>query len=110
MKPFKKWIVAGLFTSAALSTFAQDINQEKFTQNYKEACVRHQAQLHEKLKEVSADSFGEYCDCTARKLLMNLNPDQITELTQGRGRPTWLKAAEKSASKACIKEGPGIRT
>lgn len=110
MKLSKKWIVAGLFTSVALSSYAQDANQGKFTQNYKEACIKKQVQLHAKLKEVSAESFGEYCDCVTRKLITNLSPDQMTELAQGKGRPAWLKAEEQSASKTCIKEGPGIRT
>ena len=81
MKPFKKYIVTGLLTSAALSSYAQDASQGKFTQNYKEACIKKQVQLHVKLKEVSADSFGEYCDCVTRKLATNLSPDQLTELT-----------------------------
>ena len=109
MKRSKNKVIAGLFSLATLSAQAQDANQDKFTQSYKEACTKQQVQLHAKLKEISAESFGEYCDCTARQLLRNLNPAQITELTHSKARPTWLKAAEQSASKVCIKEGPGIR-
>jgi len=109
MRLSKNKVIASLFTLATLSAQAQDASQGKFTQIYKEACTKQQAQLHANLKEISADSFGEYCDCATRQLMKNLSPAQITELTQGKTRPTWLKAAEQSASKACIKEGPGIR-
>lgn len=113
MKPSKIKAVAGLFTLAVLVTLsaqAQDISQDGFTKSYKEACTKKQVQLHANLKEMSADSFSEYCDCATRQLMTNLSPTQITELAKGKARPTWLKAAEQAASKACIKEGPGVRT
>ncbi|MBU3611396.1 hypothetical protein [Polynucleobacter sp. MG-27-Goln-C1] len=109
MKPSNKFIIAGLFTVTALSAQAQVVNQRRFTQNYKDACMKQQVQLHTKLKEISADSFAEYCECATRQLMTNLSPAQIKELNQSEGRPAWLKAAEQSASKACLKEGPGIR-
>lgn len=104
--------IAGLFTLAALVTLsaqAQDISHDRFTKSYKEACTKQQVQLHANLKEISANSFSEYCDCATRQLMTNLSPSQIAELTKGKARPTWLKSAELAASKACIKEGPGIR-
>ena len=109
MKPSNKFIIAGLFTVTALSAQAQVVNEVKFDQSYKDACIKQQAQLHAKLKAISADSFAEYCDCATRELMTNLSPAQIKELNQSKNRPAWLKAAEQSASKACLKEGPGIR-
>lgn len=110
MKPNKILILISLFAGFATGTHAQELNAEKFAKSYKESCAKQQAQVHAKMKDISAESFSEYCDCTARKLITNLSSDQIKELNQSGGRPSWLRSAEQSASKACIKEGPAIRT
>ncbi|MBU3636703.1 hypothetical protein [Polynucleobacter sp. es-MAR-4] len=110
MKPIKTLILTNLFVGFATGTHAQELNAEKFAKSYKESCTKQQAQIHAKMKDISAESFNEYCDCTARKLITNISSDQVKELNQSGGNPAWLKAAEQQASKACIKEGPAIRT
>ena len=110
MKPIKTLILISLFLGFTTGTHAQESNAEKFAKNYKESCAKQQTQVHAKMKDISTESFSEYCDCTAGKLISNLSSDQIKELNQSGGRPSWLRAAEQSASKACIKEGPAIRT
>jgi hypothetical protein len=109
MKLIYQLMGVSLFMAIALPLQAQAINPGKFIHDYKESCTKQQAQLHIKVKGVSADSFGEYCDCTTRQLMSSLSADQMKELNQGGARPNWLKATEQSASKACIREGPGIR-
>ncbi len=110
MKPIKTLILISLFSGIAVGAHAQDSNAEKFAKSYKESCIKQQAQIHAKMKDVSAESFGEYCDCATRQVITNLSSDQMKELNQSGGRPSWLRAVEQSAGKACIKEGPGIRT
>ena len=110
MKPFKTLILISLFAGITASVDAQESNTEKFAKSYKASCTKQQAQVHAKIKDISVESFSEFCDCTARQLITNLSADQIKELNQSGGRPSWLRAAEQSASKACIKEGPAIRT
>jgi hypothetical protein len=110
MKPFKTLIFISLFVGITASVHAQESNTEKFSKSYKASCTKQQTQVHAKIKDVSVESFSEFCDCTARQLITNLSADQIKELNQSGGRPSWLRAAEQSASKACIKEGPAIRT
>ena len=110
MKPIKTLILISLFIGIAASAHAQESNAEKFAKSYKESCAKQQTQVHAKVKDISVDSFSEYCDCTGRQLITNLSSDQIKELNQSRARPSWFRAAEQSASKACIKEGPAIRT
>ena len=110
MKPFKTLILISLFSGITASVHAQESNTEKFAKSYKASCTKQQAQVHAKIKDISVESFSEFCDCTARQLITNLSADQIKELNQSGGRPSWLRAAEQSASKACIKEGPAIRT
>jgi hypothetical protein len=110
MKPIKTLILISLFSGIATAAHAQDSNAEKFSKGYKESCSKQQAQIHAKIKDISVESFSEFCDCTTRQVITNLSSDQIKELNQSGGMPSWLRAAEKSASKACIKEGPAIRT
>lgn len=110
MKPMKTLILISLFAGITASVHAQESNTEKFAKSYKESCAKQQAQIHAKMKDISAESFSEYCDCTTRQVISNLSSDQIKELNQSGGRPSWLRSAEQSASKACIKEGPAIRT
>lgn len=110
MKPIKTLIFISLFAGFATGTQAQELNVEKFSKSYKESCTKQQAQVHAKMKDISAESFSEYCDCTARKLITNLSSDQIKVLNQSGSRPSWLSSVEQSASKACIKEGSAIRT
>ncbi len=106
MKIFEKLIVTGILTTLAASLQAQEINKGKITQSYKESCAKQQVQLHAKLKDMSADAFSEYCDCTSRQLMTNLSSAQLKELNHSGDRPAWLKSAEQSASKICLKEGP----
>ena len=106
MKTIVRLIFAGALTIAVTSLPAQEINKGKIAQSYKESCAKQQVQLHAKLKDISADAFSEYCDCTSQQLMTNLSSAQLKELNHGGDRPTWLKSAEQSASKACLKEGP----
>lgn len=110
MKLFKKLMLTSLLMGIATITHAQELNSERFIKSYKGSCTKQQAQVHAKVKDISAESFNEYCDCKVRQLTNNLSSDQIKELNQSAGRPAWFKAAEQQASKACLKEGPAIRT
>ncbi|MBU3594201.1 hypothetical protein ICN42_08855 [Polynucleobacter sp. 71A-WALBACH] len=99
-------IFAGILTTAVSSLTAQEINKGKIAQSYKESCTKQQVQLHAKLKDMSADAFSEYCDCTSQQLMTNLSSAQLKGLNHSGDSPAWLKSAEQSASKVCLKEGP----
>jgi hypothetical protein len=106
MKPTMKLGIVGLLMTMGLPIQAQPMNKDQMSPNYKQSCVKEQVQLHAKLKDVSADVFNDFCDCTARQIASKLSPTQIKELNQSKSRPTWLNAAEQAAGKACLKEGP----
>jgi hypothetical protein len=74
--------------------------------SYLESCIQNQVQQHQKLKAISPEDFRSYCECTSKQLLNNLNSSQLDELNNSNKRPPWLKPAEDSASKACLKPAP----
>ncbi|MBU3613673.1 hypothetical protein ICN46_02010 [Polynucleobacter sp. Latsch14-2] len=77
---------------------------------YVESCIRSQVQAHQKIKEITPNDFRAYCECTAKQLVSNLNSTQLDELSKGSKSPTWLKSAEDSASKACLKPSSTTQT
>lgn len=108
MKVTMKLGIVGLLMALSLPLQAQQ-SKDQISPNYKESCVKEQVQLHAKLKDVSGDMFNDFCDCMARQLAPKLSTAQIKELNQSKTRPTWLKAAEQAAGKACLKEGPSTQ-
>jgi hypothetical protein len=109
MKTTMKLGTVGLLMAMSFSIQAQPMNKDPIGPSYKESCFKEQVQLHAKLKDVSADMFNDFCDCTTRQIASKLSPAQIKELNQSKTRPTWLKAAELAAGKACLKEGPSTQ-
>jgi hypothetical protein len=79
------------------------------TNNYRAACISKQVQMHEKLKNVPPEAFHSYCDCTSKFLLNNLNQSQLSELSKGGKKPSWLPAVEKSAAEACLAPMPKLQ-
>jgi hypothetical protein len=79
------------------------------TSNYRAACIKKQVQMHEKLKNVPAEAFHPFCDCTSKFLLNTLSPSQLSELSKGDKKPSWLPAAEKSAAEACLAPMPKLQ-
>jgi len=106
MKSFGKLIFISLCVALAVSVHAQQIDKDQIGLDYKNSCTKEQVKLHAKLKDMPTNAFNDYCDCATRQLMTNLSPAQLKELDQGKNRPDWLKAAEQSASKACLKESP----
>ncbi len=104
MKIKKNLILVGIFAAIVASAQAQEMSQEEFNQSYKASCVKQQVYLHAKLKDISAESFNEFCDCATRQLIISLSLTQLRELSQNKNRPNWFKTAEQSAGKACLKE------
>lgn len=78
--------------------------------SYVESCIRSQAQAHQKIKEIAPNDFRAYCECTAKQLVSNLNSAQLDELSKGGKSPKWLKSAEDSVSKACLKPSSTTQT
>ncbi|MBU3567452.1 hypothetical protein [Polynucleobacter alcilacus] len=92
---------------AALSVASAQTNSNKqLSPSYLESCIQNQVQQHQKLKAISPEDFRPYCECTSKQLLNNLNSSQLDELNNSNKRPPWLKPAEDSASKACLKPAP----
>jgi hypothetical protein len=102
-------ISIGFFIATLSPLQAQQASTGQISPSYKESCVKKQVQLHAKLKDISAEAFNDFCDCTARQLINSLNANQLKELSQSKSRPDWFKAAEQSATKACLKEDPKTR-
>ena len=109
MKSFSKLIFISLCVALAVSVRAQHIGKDQISLDYKNSCAKEQVKLHAKLKDMPASAFTDYCDCTTRQLVINISPAQLKELDQDKSRPDWLKAAEQSASKACLKESTKIQ-
>ncbi len=78
--------------------------------SYVESCIQSQVQAHQKIKEIAPNDFRAYCECTAKQLVSNLSSTQLEELSKGNKSPKWLKSAEDSASKACLKPGSTTQT
>ncbi|CAM3743230.1 hypothetical protein [Polynucleobacter arcticus] len=99
-------ISIGLFVTALSPAQAQQVNTTQVSPGYKESCVKEQMQVHAKLKGISAGTFNDFCDCTARQLSNSLSAAQLKELNQSKSRPEWFKTAEQAAGKVCLKEDP----
>jgi hypothetical protein len=97
------------FTLAFAEFAAAQSNQSKqVSPSYVENCAQHQVQVHQKMKEISADHFRAFCECTSKQLMNNLSASQLDELNKSDKRPAWLKPAEDIASKSCLK--PAAKT
>jgi hypothetical protein len=46
---------------------------------------------------------------TSKFLLNNLNQSQLSELSKGGKKPSWLPAVEKSAAEACLAPMPKLQ-
>lgn len=92
-------------TQASSANTVKDVG----TTNYRAACINKQVQMHEKLKNVPAEAFHSYCDCTSKFLLNNLSQSQLSELSKGGKKPSWLPAFEKSATEACLAPMPKLQ-
>jgi hypothetical protein len=92
------------------SVSAQTNAGKSLNPSYVESCIQSQAQMHQKIKEIAANDFRAYCECTAKQLASNLSSTQLEELSKGNKSPKWLKSAEDSASKACLKPSSTTQT
>ncbi len=103
-----KNIVTIFFATLILSgvATAQQNQSKQMNSSYVEICAQHQAQIHQKVKEISADHFRSFCECTSKQLMSNLSAAQLDELNKSDKRPSWLKSAEDAASKSCLKTAP----
>jgi hypothetical protein len=88
---------------------AQTNSNKQLSPSYLESCIQNQVQQHQKLKAISPEDFRPYCECTSKQLLNNLNAAQLDELNSGNKKPSWLKPAEDSASRACLKPSPATQ-
>jgi hypothetical protein len=99
-------LVSAVFTQLASAQSAQD---KQLNPNYIESCIQNQVQMHQKVKEISADQFRSFCECTSKQLSNSLNAAQLDELNKNSKRPAWLKSAEDAAAKSCLKSEPKIQ-
>lgn len=93
-----------LLTMGAAS--AQTNPNQKLSSSYVESCIQSQLQIHQNLKEISQNDFRAYCECTAKQLSSTLSSTQLDELLKTNQSPKWLKSAEATASKSCLKPVP----
>jgi hypothetical protein len=103
------FIVLGASSLAFISTPRANTGKDIGTSNYRAACIKKQVQMHEKLKNVPAEAFHPFCDCTSKFLLNTLSPSQLSELSKGDKKPSWLPAVEKSAAEACLAPMPKLQ-
>lgn len=96
------------FVSASHAN-SKNTTKESGTSNYRAACIKKQVQMHQNLKNVPAEAFHPYCDCTSKFLLNTLSSSQLTELSKSDKKPSWLPAAEKSAAEACLAPTPKLQ-
>jgi hypothetical protein len=101
-------IIIACFVTLAYSgiTAAQSNQSKQVSPSYVESCAQNQVQIHQKIKEISADHFRSFCECTSKQLMNNLSVAQLDELNKSDKRPSWLKSAEETASKSCFKASP----
>lgn len=85
---------------------AQPMQNKPMNPSYVESCTQYQVQMHRKIKEMSADQFRTFCECTSKQLMNSLSAAQLDELSKDNKRPAWLKPAEDAASKNCLKPEP----
>jgi hypothetical protein len=103
------FIVLGASSLAFMSTPRANTGKDVGTSNYRAACIKKQVQMHEKLKNVPAEAFHPFCDCTSKFLLNTLSASQLSELSKGDKKPSWLPAVEKSATEACLAPMPKLQ-
>lgn len=103
------FIVLGASSLAFVNAPRANTGKDVGTSNYRAACIKKQAQMHEKLKNVPAEAFHPFCDCTSKFLLNTLSPSQLSELSKGDKKPSWLPAVEKSAAEACLAPMPKLQ-
>lgn len=106
MKTLK--IVLTSFTTLSLLAFsyAQANENQTVQPSYVDSCMAKQVLMHQKVKEISADQFRSFCECTSKQLLNNLKAEQLAELKRSEKMPSWFKAAEDMATKNCLKTTP----
>lgn len=102
-------IFIGMTQASSTQASSTNAGKDVGTSNYRAACIKKQVQMHEKLKNVPPEAFHSYCDCTSKFLLNTLNQSQLTELSKGDKKPSWLPAAEKSATEACLAPAPKLQ-
>jgi hypothetical protein len=88
---------------------AQTSSDKQLNPSYLESCIQNQVQQHQKLKAISPEDFRPYCECTSKQLLNSLSATQLDELNSGNKKPSWLKQAEYSASRKCLKPSPATQ-
>ena len=100
-----RYVLTFTLLSIAISgpVSAQNNAGKSLNPSYVESCIQSQVQTHQKIKEIAPNDFRAYCECTAKQLVSNLSSTQLDELSKGSKSPKWLKSAEDSASKACLK-------
>jgi len=91
------------FTGSAVG---QTQHNKQLSPSYVESCTQNQVQMHQKVKGISADQFRSFCECISQELMKNLSSTQLDELNKNSQKPGWLKTAEDTASKSCLKIGP----
>jgi len=103
------FIVLGASSLAFIRTPRANTGKDVGTSNYRATCIKKQVQMHEKLKNVPVEAFHPFCDCTSKFLLNTLSPSQLSELSKGDKKPSWLPAVEKSAAEACLAPMPKLQ-
>jgi hypothetical protein len=91
-------------------TGAQPNQDKQVSPSYMESCTQQQVQIHQKVKDISAEHFRSFCECTSKQLMSNLSASQLNELNKGNKKPVWLKPAEDAAQKSCLQSMPKIQT
>lgn len=100
----------GMLTLAFMGFASAQAKQDKqVSPSYIESCTQQQVQLHQKVKEISAEHFRSFCECTSQQLINNLSATQLNELNKSNKRPTWFKSAEDLANKSCLQSVPKIQ-
>jgi len=85
---------------------AQAMQDKQISPSYVESCTQQQVQVHQKVKEISADHFRSFCECTSKQLINNLSAAQLNELNKSSKKPAWFKSAEDLANKSCLQSMP----
>jgi hypothetical protein len=76
--------------------------------SYQDRCIQAQINLHEQHKKIAPNDFRAFCECTEKQLRGTLSPSQFNEMLGKGQKPSWLKSAQDTAAKACLKPEPKI--
>lgn len=76
--------------------------------SYQDRCIQAQINLHEQHKKIAPNDFRAFCECTEKQLRDTLSPSQFNEMLGKGQKPSWLKSAQDTAAKACLKPEPKI--